>query len=120
MAKTTSSVGAHTVRSSPLDRARPLWRLDIIPGLPEGRVGVLLVLHHVVADGLRGVAPITSLLESTHQPRVDGGMIWRPKPAPTALDLVLDNLRPDVEQVIDLMGWHLLPGVTRGQPWESL
>jgi diacylglycerol O-acyltransferase / wax synthase len=77
----------------PLDRARPLWRLDIIPGLPEGRVGVLLVLHHVVADGLRGVALITSLLESTHQPRVDGGMMWRPKPAPTALDLVLDNLR---------------------------
>jgi diacylglycerol O-acyltransferase / wax synthase len=77
----------------PLDRARPLWRLDIIPGLPEGRIGVLLVLHHVVADGLRGVALITSLLESTPQDCEDRGMAWRPKPAPTAVDLVRDNLR---------------------------
>jgi diacylglycerol O-acyltransferase / wax synthase len=77
----------------PLDRARPLWRLDIIPGLPEGRVGVLLVLHHVVADGLRGVALITSLLDSTPRASEHGGVMWRPRPAPTALDLVLDNLR---------------------------
>ena len=27
---------------------------DIIPGLPGGRAGIVLVLHHVVADGLRG------------------------------------------------------------------
>jgi len=33
---------------------------------------------------------------------------------PAGHALVLDNLRPDVEQVIDLMGWHLLPGVARG------
>ena len=39
----------------PLDRTRPLWRLDIVPGLPSRQVGLLLVLHHVVADGLRGV-----------------------------------------------------------------
>ena len=77
----------------PLDRSRPLWRLDIIPGLPEGRIGVLLVLHHVVADGLRGVSLITSLLESTPRASEDGGVRWRPRPAPTALDLVLDNLR---------------------------
>jgi diacylglycerol O-acyltransferase len=49
----------------PLDRTRPLWRLDIVPGLPEGRVGIVLVLHHVVADGLRGVALVTSLLDPT-------------------------------------------------------
>lgn len=40
----------------PVERTWPLGRLDIIPGLPEGRIGLLLVLHHVVADGRRGVA----------------------------------------------------------------
>jgi Wax ester synthase-like Acyl-CoA acyltransferase domain len=55
----------------PLERARPLWRLDIIPGFPEGRIGVLLVFHHVVADGLRGVALVTSLLDSTPLTQVD-------------------------------------------------
>src|SRR5215203_2400396 len=50
---------------NPLERTRPLWRLDIIPGLPGGRAGIVLVLHHVVADGLRGVALVTSLLDPT-------------------------------------------------------
>jgi diacylglycerol O-acyltransferase len=26
----------------PLERTRPLWRLDIVPGLPDGRLGVVL------------------------------------------------------------------------------
>jgi diacylglycerol O-acyltransferase / wax synthase len=76
----------------PLERTRPLWRLDIIPGLPEARIGVVLVLHHVVADGLRGVALVTSLLESTPQGHADG-VKWRARPAPTDLDLIQDNLR---------------------------
>ncbi len=76
----------------PLDRTRPLWRLDIIPGLPGGRIGVLLVLHHVVADGLRGVALVTSLLESTPQGRANGET-WRPRPAPAGLALIMDNLQ---------------------------
>lgn len=76
----------------PLERARPLWRLDIIPGLPEGRIGVLLVLHHVVADGLRGVALVTSLLDSTPLTQVDE-VRWLPQHAPTGQDLVRDNLQ---------------------------
>ncbi|HEX6758460.1 MAG TPA: wax ester/triacylglycerol synthase domain-containing protein [Propionibacteriaceae bacterium] len=76
----------------PLERTRPLWRLDIIPGLPGGRLGVLLVLHHVVADGLRGVALVTSLLDSTPQGRGEGAA-WHPKPAPAGFDLVRDNVR---------------------------
>ena len=75
----------------PLERTRPLWRLDIIPGLPGGRIGVLLVLHHVVADGLRGVALVTSLLDSTRQGRGEGAA-WH-QPAPAGFDLVRDNVR---------------------------
>ncbi len=76
----------------PLNRTRPLWRLDIVPGLPDGRVGLVLVLHHVVADGLRGVQLVTSLLDSTPENRADV-IDWRPRPAPTGMDLVRDNLR---------------------------
>ena len=74
----------------PLDRKRPLWRLDIVPGLPSGQVGLLLVLHHVVADGLRGVALVTSLLEPTPREQSEG-VVWRPRPAPTGLDLVSET-----------------------------
>ncbi len=76
----------------PLERTRPLWRLDIVPGLPDGRLGIVLVLHHVVADGLRGVALITSLLGSTPEEEAHTA-VWRTKPAPTGLEFVRDNLR---------------------------
>lgn len=76
----------------PLDRSRPLWRLDVVPGLPSGEVGLVLVLHHVVADGLRGVALATSLLDSTPTDDASHGA-WRPRPAPSGMDLVRDNLR---------------------------
>jgi WS/DGAT/MGAT family acyltransferase len=75
-----------------LERDRPLWRLDIIPGLPGGRIGVLLVLHHVVADGLRGVALAASLLDPVPQAQADRAA-WRPQPAPTDFELVQDNVR---------------------------
>ena len=76
----------------PLDRKRPLWRLDIVPGLPSRKVGLLLVLHHVVADGLRGVALVTSLLEPTAHGQ-PAGLVWRSRRTPTGLDLVRDNLQ---------------------------
>ena len=59
------------------DRSRPLWRLDIVPELPGGKLGVLLVLHHAVVHGLRGVKMITSLLDPTPDDRVNG-VAWRP------------------------------------------
>jgi WS/DGAT/MGAT family acyltransferase len=76
----------------PLDRTRPLWRLDVIPGLPAGRVGVLVVLHHVVADGLRGVQLISSLLEPAPRAATHAPPPWRPEPPPSRADLVRNNL----------------------------
>jgi WS/DGAT/MGAT family acyltransferase len=76
----------------PLERTRPLWRLDIVPGLPDGRLGFVLVLHHVVADGLRGVALVASLLDSTPEEQANAE-VWRPRPAPTGMELARENLR---------------------------
>lgn len=35
---------------------------------------------------------------------------------PKGTGLVLDNLPPDVEQIIDMVGWHRMPGVVKGRP----
>lgn len=79
-----------TVR--PLDRSKPLWRISIVPRVPGQRVGFLVVVHHVVADGLRGVAMIAGLLD----PDPAGNVVsdpWQPAPPPTGTELVIDNLR---------------------------
>jgi diacylglycerol O-acyltransferase len=76
----------------PLDRTRPLWRLDVIPELPEGRVGVLVVLHHVLADGLRGVQLISSLLDPAPRSAPQSHPPWRPEPPPPRAELVRQNL----------------------------
>jgi WS/DGAT/MGAT family acyltransferase len=38
----------------PLDRARPLWELYLIHGLPDGMVAVMTKIHHAVIDGMSG------------------------------------------------------------------
>jgi WS/DGAT/MGAT family acyltransferase len=78
----------------PIDRSRPLWRIDVIPGLPRGRIGLLVAVHHVVADGLRGVAMMTGLFDPTPEAGgPDAVPPWQPRPAPTGAELIGDNLR---------------------------
>jgi diacylglycerol O-acyltransferase len=43
---------AETLMAPVLDRARPLWRLWCITGLPDGRMGLLLAWHHALTDGM--------------------------------------------------------------------
>ena len=49
--------------SRPLDLAAPLWRMWFLPGLAGGRVAMLLKVHHVMADGVAGMALLAALLD---------------------------------------------------------
>jgi WS/DGAT/MGAT family acyltransferase len=60
------------VRPLPLDR--PLWRAEIVGGLPGERFALIVVVHHVAADGIAGVTLAGSLL--------DGSPDADPAPAP--------------------------------------
>lgn len=46
-----------------LPRDRPLWRLVVVHGIEPGVSGIVLVVHHVVADGIGTVAQALRLLE---------------------------------------------------------
>jgi diacylglycerol O-acyltransferase len=81
------------LRRHPLDRTRPLWELWLLPGLSDGRVGMLLRLHHVLADGVAGVALVGTLLDLTPEPAAAEPTAWTPRPAPSTRDLIIDNLR---------------------------
>ena len=44
------------LRQRRLDRSRPLWQMWFLPGLAEARVGLVMKVHHAIADGVAGVA----------------------------------------------------------------
>jgi hypothetical protein len=47
-----------------LDPDRPLWRACLVTGCgSEGSTGLVIVLHHVVADGLGGLAVLAALAD---------------------------------------------------------
>lgn len=46
-----------------LPRDRPLWRAVVVTGLPGARAALLLIAHHVVSDGLGGLAVLARLVD---------------------------------------------------------
>jgi diacylglycerol O-acyltransferase / wax synthase len=56
------------LRARRLDRSRPLWEICFLPGLPDARIGMFIRLHHVIADGIAGVAGLGSLLDAAPTP----------------------------------------------------
>lgn len=51
--------------STPLPRDRPLWKIHLVDGLPEGRIAMLSKLHHSFMDGGAGAEVTASLLDLT-------------------------------------------------------
>lgn len=81
----------------PLPRSRPLWRAAVVP-VAGGRVGVVLVLHHAIADGIGGMAVLERLLDGPCARPGDGF----PKPRPARLRLASDAARDALRSVARL------------------
>jgi diacylglycerol O-acyltransferase len=84
---------AEQLRRQRLDRSRPLWGMWFLTGLPDGRVGLFVKMHHVIADGIAGVAALGTFLDATPEATVARGRLWAPAPPPSPGDLLADNLR---------------------------
>src|SRR5690242_17228601 len=52
----------HLMRRLPRDR--PLWRAVLISGLPGGGCALALITHHVLSDGLGGLAVLGRLVDN--------------------------------------------------------
>jgi WS/DGAT/MGAT family acyltransferase len=42
---------------------RPLWRMLLVTGLPDGECALVVVFHHVLADGIGGLAVLAELVD---------------------------------------------------------
>ena len=95
----SDSVGR--ILSRRLDRAKPLWELYVFEGMEKGRTGVLLKLHHAMADGIAGMAIGSVLFDLEPGAPLGEPMPWTPEPAPSAADLIAGALEQAVLDPID-------------------
>lgn len=90
--------------SQRLDRDKPLWELWCVEGLEEGRFALVSKTHHCMIDGISGVDIATVLLDRT---RITGPQaatpLWRPRPAPTGRELLLDSLRHQLTHPLEVV-----------------
>jgi hypothetical protein len=96
------------LRRRRLDKSRPLWEMWFLTGLPDRRIGLFLRLHHVVADGIAGVAELGVLLDATSSSATPPAQAWATQPRPSARDLLFDNLERRIAKLRSA-----LKGVTR-------
>lgn len=90
---------------TPLPRTGPLWSAAFVTGLADGRSALVLVLHHVLADGIGGLAVLASLVD----PGGRASMTPFPQPRPSNKALVRDSFS---------RRWRALGGAPRS--WRLL
>jgi diacylglycerol O-acyltransferase / wax synthase len=59
---------AAAVTGAPLPRSRPLWSATFVTGLAGGGTGLVIVMNHVLADGIGGLAVLARLVDETPDP----------------------------------------------------
>lgn len=82
---------AEELRRRRLDRTLPLWEMWFLTGLPGGRVGWFVKVHHCIADGIAGIATFATLLDASEGAPAGAPRPWAPAPGPTEAELLADH-----------------------------
>lgn len=82
------------IASTPLDRAHPLWEMYFVEGLANGRIAVVLKIHHALADGVASANLMAHGMDLMPTPQLSS---YTPDPAPTKRELLntafVDHMR---------------------------
>ena len=105
---------ASRIMSQQLDRGKPLWELWVITGLRGGRFGVLVKSHHALADGIAAFDLFAALLRPTSDDTVAPIEPWTPRPSPSNLTLLRDEVLAQVASPVSTV--RGLWGVLRDSP----
>ena len=82
---------AGSVLGEPLPRSRPLWSATFVTGLAGGGTGLVIVMNHVLADGIGGLAVLAQLVDDSPGPPPAGpAAVPFPAPPPGAGALAAD------------------------------
>jgi WS/DGAT/MGAT family acyltransferase len=86
-----------------LDRDRPLWEMWLVEGLEGDRLAVVSKVHHCMIDGVSGVDLMKILMKPTPDREIPRGPTWWPRPAPSGLQLLTDEVRRRARMPFDLL-----------------
>ena len=70
----------------PLPRSAPLWSATLVTGLAENRAALILVIHHVLSDGIGGLAVLANLVDGAAHTEIPAF----PAPPPSRGELAKD------------------------------
>jgi WS/DGAT/MGAT family acyltransferase len=78
------------VMSRELVPDRPLWELNVIEGLADNRIALIIKIHHALADGVSGAATFAQLFDITPEVRAPAPKEHAepPPPLPTPAELL--------------------------------
>jgi diacylglycerol O-acyltransferase len=74
-----------------MPRSRPLWSATFVTGLADGGTGLLVIMDHVLADGVAGIAVLGALVDQAETAKTRAERF--PEPAPGAWELAVDTWR---------------------------
>lgn len=79
------------IQAQPLDRRRPLWECWVAEGLAGGRFALIFKTHHALVEG-SGADLLEVLLSPDPDEDAHDAPAYRPRPIPSAAELVLDEV----------------------------
>ena len=80
------------IHAQRLDRSRPLWECWVLEGLEEDRFAMLWKTHHCMVDPASEEDLIETLLSPEPYPPEPRSAGYRPRPMPSAFELVRDEV----------------------------
>ena len=102
------------LRRRGLNRTRPLWQLMFLTGLGDGRVAMLLQVHHCVVDGMSGIVAFAAFVDTAVDVAAAHGAGPTPAqadttvgggstPAPSSAALLSDALRRHARRLVGVL-----------------
>ena len=88
------------IASTPLDRNRPLWEIDVLEGMADGHVCIVAKMHHAMADGVAASALLANVMDISAEGRIPAEVQpWRGEHVPSKPRLMRDALVEWVRQL---------------------
>ncbi len=86
--------------STPLDRDRPLWKLTLIHGRPDGDTMVLARVHQAMLEGVSGIDLMLVLHDLRADSEPGSASPWEPEAIPDAMTLLQEAVRDRMTEVV--------------------